>query len=221
MKTPCSSRVATQDEFCSTSVALSGKGSVFTTLLQVQYQESQHGARSPADCSMCMLIDARICTHIHTVAQISLVSLNQKMFLLTLSLSLDAFEFSLFLTGRFLSFLPCVVIRHSCWANSNAASPFNFHNIRGHYLLTACLFDRQKCDPAHPKSSIQNKGKIMKKPAWSWSEPLRAGLCEYQRGALGATKCPRLNNLWVVSFCLTQGLTLLPWHLIVIASSVL
>lgn len=37
MKTPCSTRVATQNEFCSTSVALSGKGSVFTTLLQVQY----------------------------------------------------------------------------------------------------------------------------------------------------------------------------------------
>lgn len=37
MKTPCSTRVATQDEFCSSSVALSGKGSVFTTLLQVQY----------------------------------------------------------------------------------------------------------------------------------------------------------------------------------------
>lgn len=37
MKTPCSTRVATQDEFCSTSAALSGRGSVFTTLLQVQY----------------------------------------------------------------------------------------------------------------------------------------------------------------------------------------
>lgn len=35
MKTSCSTRVATQDEFCSTSLALTAKGSVFTTLLQV------------------------------------------------------------------------------------------------------------------------------------------------------------------------------------------
>lgn len=155
MKTPCSTRVATQDEFCSTSVSLSGKGSVFTTLLWFNI-------RTVDVAHVPKLTVERAQTHKRTHTQFPkcLLSLSKPESVWAFSLSLPLWGlpflnwtlFFFFLLFFFLS--PRVVIGHSCGANLNAASPFNFDNIWSHYVLTACLLDCRKCNPTDPKSSI-------------------------------------------------------------------